>query len=311
MDSKALTPTTRTYEVRGLPLAYHVWGAEDAPTILCFHGFLDHGQSFAPVAELLQDDFRIIAVDFRGHGHSGWIGAGGYYHFHDYFTDVLTLVEHLGIERTSIIAHSMGGSVASGVASMAPDRFDGIIMLEGMGPPASSFDHTVMRLTDWWSATSERRLAGDVAHRRAARTKMANLDAAAERLRRINPLLPLDRALRFAASFSEPDDETGDQVVWRYDPLHRTPGPRGYYVDEVRQLWRAIKAPVLSLFGEMSRFPNSVEERHAEIKDVRIASVPGVGHNIHHDRPDLVAAAARSWFVDGERRLATGLVDAS
>jgi pimeloyl-ACP methyl ester carboxylesterase len=126
-----------TLPVRGLPVAYSSWGlTPGAPEIvLCFHGFLDHGDSFAPVAEVLAQRLPVVALDFRGFGRSGWIGDGGYYHFMDYVADVERLHTHLGSPAVHLLAHSMGGSVATTFTSVRSEAVRSLVMLEGMGPP--------------------------------------------------------------------------------------------------------------------------------------------------------------------------------
>jgi pimeloyl-ACP methyl ester carboxylesterase len=304
-------PRPGRWQVRGLELAYHEWGEASAPLVLCLHGFMDHGLAFAELAEALAARWRVIAVDFRGHGHSGWVGAGGYYHFYDYFHDVDALHAALGRPGLRLLAHSMGGSVASGFAAMRPESVAALVSLEGMGPPAGSLDELPGRLVRFSEAQRAEPMAGDVASRRRARAPMASLDIAAERLRRANPRLDPARARRLAESFTEPTE--GGARVWRYDPLHRTPGARPYLLDEVERIWGAIRAPVLSVIGGDSPFRTSdAGRRHRALGGaVRVAEVAGAGHNLHHDHPEAIAALAEWWFdggvgpiaVDGVREL--------
>lgn len=302
-----MTHTTKYYEVRGLRLAYHEWGKADAPLALFFHGFLDHGLSFAPVAESLAKDFRIIAPDARGHGHSDWIGEGGYYHFADYFHDIATLIESLGVDRLHLIGHSMGGSIATGVASILGERVISSVMLEGMGPPSEPFDDLPQRLARWHKGLSKKANAGTRAERKNGRRLMPDLKTAAERLSSINSRLPPERALAFAQTFTEKltlDGETG--FGWRYDPLHRTIGSRPFRFEEAEHLWRSIQGPVLSLWGKESVFrPENVQRRHECLKDATIASIEDAGHNIHHDQAELVTRVIRTW-LSGEYNSVAG-----
>lgn len=302
-----MTEPTGSWQVRGLQLAYHAWGSPASPTVLCLHGFLDHGRSFEDMAASMSDRFHVVAPDFRGHGHSDWIGAGGYYHFPDYFGDIAALVEHLAVERVSIIGHSMGGSVTTGVAVILRDRVQGIIMLEGLGPPAEDMAVAPQRLRRWNDALRKPGCTGDVAERRAKRRPMPDLDAAVERLLMANPRLPKDRARRMAASFTEAAD--GGGVVWRYDPLHRTPAARPFGIDEVRHMWAAIEAPVLSLYGEHTPWSlPDIGARHVQLPQARCGIVAGAGHNLHHDRPEVIAAAAKAWLTgDRDGRLPAGI----
>lgn len=301
-----MSGATEHYEVRGLRLAFHRWGDDSRPLLVLLHGFMDHGRSFAPVAELLAKDFFVVAPDFRGHGESGWIGAGGYYHFYDYFHDVRVLVERLGAPRFGLVGHSMGGSVATGLAALLAERVSALVLLEGMGPPFAAPDEAVERLRRWTLAQDGAAVAGDVGARRGARRPMPSVEDAAERLRRANPRLPEARALMFAASFTEAVD---GGVAWRFDPLHRTPAAKPFVFEEVAPMWRSLSMPVLSIHGtETHWLPDRLEARHRAVPHLVSALMPGAGHNLHHDRPELVAAAIAAW-LEAPPRLAPGITE--
>ena len=74
-------------DVRGLEIHYLEWGPPDGEPLLLIHGFLDHARSWEPFVAALEEKLtaprRIIAPDCRGHGDSGWVGDGGYYHFYN------------------------------------------------------------------------------------------------------------------------------------------------------------------------------------------------------------------------------------
>src|SRR5690606_34850028 len=103
-------------DARGLPLA--VWrhaGPPAGPRVVIQHGFLDHARSFDPVAEALTDVAEVLAIDARGHGASGRVGAGGYYHFPDYVADLYDVLAALAADDRPLVlvGHSMGGMIAS------------------------------------------------------------------------------------------------------------------------------------------------------------------------------------------------------
>lgn len=294
----------RRIDVRGLGLVVHEWGPEDGPTVMCLHGFLDHGRSFAPVAEALSSELRVVVPDMRGHGESGWVGAGGYYHFYDYFQDVMRVLDAVRPASLTLVGHSMGGSIATGVAAMLGDGLSGLLLLEGMGPLYTRLEDTPNRLRRWCHALGQPGVNGDVEHRRAARRPMPDLSVAAERLGRANPRLSPERALQLAESFTEPGP---DGVRWRYDPLHRTPSAKPFVTGEAEAMWGAVRAPTLSVFGSEGLMPEDLADRHAQVADLRAGYVAGAGHNIHHERPELVATAAR-WMVEEKVGLPPGLV---
>jgi len=295
------------YEVRGLRLAWHAWGPRDAPIALLIHGFLDHGLSFAATADRLAGPFRVIAPDIRGHGHSGWVGAGGYYHFQDYYHDLHTLIASLDPRHLHLVGHSMGGMIASGLGALFAERVASVVLLDGMGPPSTPPERLLERLRNWTESLDARGFGGDEASRRAARRPMESVAEAAARLQFANPRLALEHALRLATTGTEPW-RGGAQVVWRHDPLHRTPSPRPFRTEDGMPLWRALTMPVLSIYTELGEWtPKDLPERHAALPRVTRALVPGAGHNLHHERPEWLAEVLRAWWQAPGDVLPTGL----
>jgi pimeloyl-ACP methyl ester carboxylesterase len=273
-----------------LRLALHGFlGPVDAGSVLGIHGFLDHGRSFRRAAEHLTDD-RLIAIDNRGHGRSDWIGAGGYYHFYDYYADLAAVFDRYSDRTFGLVGHSMGGSIATAVAALFPDRVRWLLLLEGMGPPAHDLHDSVGRLKRWLTSTRLRH-DGPPEMRRNQRTVLADVREAAARLRRTNVRLSEDHALELAQSFTEP---VNGGVAWAFDPLHRTPGAKPFQLDEAKAIWRGIRCPVLSLMGEHGFRPPDLSDRHRHLARAVLGEVPDSGHNIHHDRPDVVAEAIRT-----------------
>ena len=81
-------------------LSHHVieWrppGQSLGTVVLC-HGYLDMAWSWRWVAEACAEKgYAVAAFDWRGHGETDWIGAGGYYHFPDYVLDLAELLPQL------------------------------------------------------------------------------------------------------------------------------------------------------------------------------------------------------------------------
>jgi len=302
--------TTIHATVRGLPLACHRWGNEEGPTIVLLHGFLDCGRSWTHVAEGLAGAYNVLAPDMRGFGESGWVGAGGYYHFYDYFQDVIGLLDTFGVGSFDLVGHSMGGSIATGVAALVGDRCRSLVLLEGLGPPANDAADTVRRLRLWTHALGRYEMLGDAQARRAMRRVLPGLVSASQRLRKYNPRLTRERAMELAAHLTEPGP-AGKGVVFRHDPLHMTPSAKPFYLAEARALWGAVAMPVLALSGAESKMPTEdLGDRLAALPAGRSLVVPGAGHNIHHDRPDIVAAAIEAWVTHKHMNLPAELVDA-
>ncbi len=290
--------------VRGLRLAVHRWGDPALPNILFHHGFLDHGKSFAAIAERVCDRWHVIAPDARGHGESAWIGTGGYYHFADFWHDLDGLLRHYQPEH--IVGHSMGGMITTALLAVRPGRARSLALLDGMGPLESPVTAWPARLESWLDALAQPNLLGDVTERRAARRGMATLADAAARLQKANPRLSGEMALRLAGTNTEPGP---NGWMWRHDPLHRTPSARPFRIDEAMCLWAKLPMPVLSIYAEQSEWlPADLPARHAVVPQLRAGVLLGAGHNLHHEQPETIAHLLESWWNAPGLCLPEGLV---
>src|SRR5215813_6168542 len=104
-------------------LRHHLleWG-DGTSLVLLLHGFLEHAHAWHLIGPaLVAAGYHVYALDWRGHGDSEWVGAGGYYHFADYTADLAFVVRALG-GRAVLIGHSMGASAALIYAGTEPER---------------------------------------------------------------------------------------------------------------------------------------------------------------------------------------------
>lgn len=279
-------PERLTVDARGLPLA--VWrrsGPPAAPRVLLHHGFLDHGRSFDAVAEALAGAAEVLAVDARGHGSSGRVTAGGYYHFPDYVADLHDVVASCGSDARPLVlvGHSMGGMIASMFAGAFPERVASLLLIEGFGPPPAEPDDMPARVRQWIDEVGE-------ARRRPPRP-LADLTAAANRLRAGNPRLDEATAQHLARQGTV--ETAGGERLWAFDPLHRTRSPQPFLLAQATAFWRNITCPTTLVVGEHSGFRWNLDEVRRSIPQSRLVELPAVGHMMHHENPAAVAALIR------------------
>ncbi|WP_372613760.1 alpha/beta fold hydrolase [Halomonas sp.] len=116
-------------------LAALSWGDASAPAWLALHGWLDNAASFARLAPLLVErlGIRVVAIDFSGHGLSVPLPGEGDYALWDYCHDLLDACDSLGIEKATLLAHSMGAGVACLTAAALPERVSRLMLIDGLG----------------------------------------------------------------------------------------------------------------------------------------------------------------------------------
>ncbi|MFC4944709.1 alpha/beta fold hydrolase [Pseudonocardia sp. GCM10023141] len=133
----------------GQQLSYTDHGG-DGPVVVLLHSFLMDVEMFAPQVAAFGADHRLIAVDERGHGGTPATAPFDYW---DVARDVLGLLDHLRIDRATVIGTSQGGFVALRMALTDPDRVTGIVAL---GTSAAAEDPQVAaayrQLAEAWVA---------------------------------------------------------------------------------------------------------------------------------------------------------------
>src|SRR5262245_18645229 len=76
LAAQTATPVDRVADVNGLRLHYLEWGPATKPPMILLHGIARHAHTFDHLAADLARDYRVLAVDMRGHGDSGWSPEG-------------------------------------------------------------------------------------------------------------------------------------------------------------------------------------------------------------------------------------------
>ncbi|HXD09133.1 MAG TPA: alpha/beta hydrolase, partial [Anaerolineales bacterium] len=111
--------------VNGIKIAYERHG-KGTPLML-LHGYpLDH-HLWDDVVPLLKDTFDLIIPDLRGFGESATVSTP--YSMNDFASDIAGLLDQLGIQKTALAGHSMGGYVALAFAERYPERMSGLALV--------------------------------------------------------------------------------------------------------------------------------------------------------------------------------------
>ncbi|MEO9827570.1 MAG: alpha/beta hydrolase [Paracoccaceae bacterium] len=99
--------------------------------VLALAGLTRNGSDFDYVAPHL-NDVRLIRLDYRGRGKSGWSGAQTYT-IPQEAQDVIALLDHLELSQAAILGTSRGGLIAMALAAFAKDRLSGVCLVD-IGP---------------------------------------------------------------------------------------------------------------------------------------------------------------------------------
>ena len=97
-------------------------GSAKSPTVLCMHGLTRNSTDFADLADHLSGDHRVISVDQRGRGKSGYDPVVANYSPVTYVQDMFALLDTQKIQKVVLLGTSMGGLMSFLMCAMQPER---------------------------------------------------------------------------------------------------------------------------------------------------------------------------------------------
>jgi 3-oxoadipate enol-lactonase len=112
-------------------------GPPDGPVVMLSGSLGTDMSMWEPQVGALSSRFRLLRYDQRGHGRSP--APPGPYSIAELGTDLLALLDRLGIERVMLCGLSIGGMTAMHVAAHASERIDRLVLLctsAQLGPPS-------------------------------------------------------------------------------------------------------------------------------------------------------------------------------
>jgi pimeloyl-ACP methyl ester carboxylesterase len=277
----ASAPARRTsVESLGVRLNLLEWGDPQAPPVVLTHGMWDHARSFAVFAPLLAERFRVVAIDARGHGDSGWAAA---YTWLTDVLDVINVLEWLG-RRAYLVGHSKGGGQATDAARAVPNLVAKLVSIDGFGPPSLDDERPLpVRFAEF---LHQRRTRGQ----RDTWRPYASLGDLVERRRAQNPRLSREW-LRYLAFHGA--RENGDGWRWKADPtMAHGFGP--WRPEWIGPSYATVRMPMLAISGSepdtWGPLPEPIlAERLSRVPQLERRTIAGAGHFVHIERPSETA----------------------
>ncbi|CAM3435591.1 alpha/beta fold hydrolase [Nocardioides dubius] len=127
--------TPRTVVLHGHELSYLDSGA--GPAVLFIHGILGSQRQWRYLVDEMDDENRVLAPDLFGHGDSA--KPMGDYSLSAHAATMRDLLDHLGIERVTLVGHSLGGGIAMQFYYLFPERVERLVLIAtgGLGREVS------------------------------------------------------------------------------------------------------------------------------------------------------------------------------
>src|SRR3954466_8782685 len=145
-------------ELHGHRVIYRIAGS--GPPVVLIHGMVNSSRHWEHVALRLADRYTVIAPDLIGHGDSAT--PRGDYSLGAHAAVIRDVLAAIGIERATIVGHSLGGGVAMQYFWQFPERTERLVLVSSGG-----LGHEVSPLLRTVSLPGASALLALLAHRRA------------------------------------------------------------------------------------------------------------------------------------------------
>jgi len=280
-------PDDRYTQANGLKLHYLEWGRPDAAATVLLHatGFL--ARLWQPIAQELARDWRVLALDQRGHGDSDK-PAGPYPWLH-FVEDLIAFLESLNLHSVLAIGHSMGGATVAHTAALRPDLIGRAVLIEPIifSPEAKAA-----------GGDDERHRLAEGARRRRARWPSRD---------------EMHRSYRERDPFSTWQDE----ILWLYaehGTHQRQDGGvelkcpseiealvyEGQPTPDTFAVLPNVRCPTLIICGERtkSHLATAARQVAAHIPNGRLVGVPEASHFLPMERPHIVVQEIQRFLQE-------------
>jgi pimeloyl-ACP methyl ester carboxylesterase len=268
-------PRSRSFRSRGGPNIHVLdWGGQ-GPSAVLLHGGSLTARTWDYVAVALRADFRLVALDMRGHGASDWADD---YSIESFASDLMAVIDGLAIERTHLVGMSLGGMVACEFALRHPDRTESLVMVDVTSRPV-------------FAATA--RMRAFMTGFRGA----ATVDEVVEMALAVSPKSDPERLrYRMRALLKRGDD---GRLVWKSDRQRLTDYPMILkHLAGFEMRVPNMTAPFLLARGGDSLIvsEDAAHDFTARFPDGRWVNIAGAGHNVQEDNPRDLAEALRAFW---------------
>jgi len=292
---KEVNYTLETMSLQGL-----VCGSEESEDniLLCLHGWLDNAASFSPLMPYFQKvlaDKHIVAIDWPGHGNSSHKSLDAHYHFVDWVYDLLQLFELNHWKQVDIVAHSMGGMVASAFAAAFPEKVKSITLIDSIGFVSTEAEQTTKQLRDGMLS----RFKGSMINSQQVGVKKKNYHVS------------VDSAVKARVNVSDLSYDHAKLIVergiikeaqgyrWRSDARLRNTSPYRLTLKQAQQFIRDIKCPVQLIYGSNGMDMVSLGIKHfgSLFKEFTSIELEG-GHHVHMEQSEKIVELVKHFLAE-------------
>jgi pimeloyl-ACP methyl ester carboxylesterase len=266
-------PRDKLVKINDLILHYLDWGNSNATPIVLLHGLYSHAHYWDFFARSLTSEYRVLALDQRGHGDSGWTKSYGP---KEYVLDLEAFVKNLGLDKFILIGHSMGGINTIIYAAQHPDLISALVIVD-IGPEINNLGIERMEK----ERSSEPEFFGSE-------------EEAISYMKKIEPRHS-DEFVRHQVRYALRRDDNGN-LTFKYDPALRSTELRS--PDWLWEYVGQVVCPTLLVHGtESDMLAAEVAKKMGEsLAFGSIVDVEHAGHSVLGDNPQSFEAAVSEFL---------------
>jgi pimeloyl-ACP methyl ester carboxylesterase len=251
-------------------LHYLEWNAHATRTIVLLHGNSANAWWWEPLARAIAPEYRLLALDQRGHGDSEWSRPVAYSPS-DYASDIARFVQHIATsgEKPVVVGHSMGGLNVLAFARRHPENARGAMAVDVAITSSRGRDRYLRRLKGLPMVTYP-----DLATAKARFRLMPNEGGIPEEI--VHEIAERSLARtdegRWTLKFDRESFLGGDGL-------------------EVLETIKEIRIPTMLVRAEHSRImtAEAAEQARASNPRARLVTIAGAHHHVILEKPDAVA----------------------
>lgn len=289
-----------TASVNGVDLHYATCGDSNAPLMLFLHGFPEYWAGWKDVMPHFAGTHFCVAPDQRGYNLSSKPGGVDSYAPKHLVEDIHQLAGLLSPDRPFVLAgHDWGASVAYALAMRHPDRVERLVIANGVHP--GPFQTALLNDPEQIEASQYFHLL------RSEKAERVLGDNNFERLFKMLggfsdvSFLNAETKEAYARAWAQPGALTGMINWYRASPIHVPEAGQPVQPDKALTIDPArlqITMPHLLIYGIDDRAlrPAAFEGLERFAPQLERNDVPGAGHWILHEKPDLVARTIAQWL---------------
>ena len=284
-------PSTRIFDeweidLHGHRVIYRIAG--DGPPVVLIHGIVNSSKHWERVALHLAGRYTVVAPDLIGHGDSA--AVRGDYSLGAHACSIRDLLTTIGIDRATVVGHSLGGGIAMQFFYQFPQRVERLALVSSGG-----LGHEVSPLLRGAALPGATAGIWLVANRRVR----AAIDRAGEWMRARGS--PKGVYLQAIARAMRPLQEAAERQAF-LQTLRAVIDIRGQHVSAMDRLYLLGELPTLIVWGERDNTIPLAHGRaaHEQIPNSRFVTLPKAAHFPNLEDPDGLAVALGEWLDETE-----------